>query len=164
MQAIPRRYPARAAGGGRWRSPRREATRLLQSRGFIETMVENAAAAPKQVQPGAALVYTAHSIPLAMAETSCYETQLREACRLVSAKLGRNDSTLVFQSRSGPSSQPWLEPDIGAYIRSLTAKDLVIVPIGFISDHMEVVYDLDTEARALCEERGIHMVRAATPG
>ena len=69
----------------------------------------------------------------------------------------------MYQSRSGPPGQPWLEPDIGAYLREIRS-DVVIVPIGFLSDHMEVLYDLDTEARAVCEELGVKMVRAGTVG
>lgn len=131
--------------------------------GFIEPVIEHAAAALAEM-PDAKVLYTAHSIPLSMAQTSCYEPQLREACRLVSAALGRQDAELVFQSRSGPPSQRWLEPDIGDYLRETTAKEIVIVPIGFTSDHMEVLYDLDIEARAICEERGIRMIRTATAG
>jgi ferrochelatase len=71
---------------------------------------------------------------------------------------------LVFQSRSGPASQPWLEPDIGDYIRGTDAKKLIAMPVGFLSDHMEVLYDLDTEAADLARERGIEFVRAATAG
>jgi ferrochelatase len=71
----------------------------------------------------------------------------------------------VYQSRSGPPGQPWLEPDIGDALRGVEpGADVVVVPIGFISDHMEVLYDLDTEARAIAEERGLHMARAATVG
>ncbi|MDQ2900410.1 MAG: ferrochelatase [Acidobacteriota bacterium] len=131
--------------------------------GFIEPMVENAGAALARM-PEAEIVYTAHSIPLSMAKTSRYEAQLREACRLVSAGLGRTDAELVFQSRSGAPGQPWLEPDVGDYIRKTDSKQLVIVPIGFISDHMEVLFDLDTEARQICEERGVRMERVATVG
>src|SRR5438105_1776459 len=84
--------------------------------GFIEPMPEHVREALRQL-PGAALVYTAHSIPLAMAATSRYESQLREACRLVSERLDRRDWTLVYQSRSGPPAQPWLGPDIGEHLR-----------------------------------------------
>jgi len=74
----------------------------------------------------------------------------------------------VYQSRSGPPSQPWLDPDICDYLRELRAssptRDVVIVPLGFLSDHLEVLYDLDTEARNLCEQLGLRMQRAATPG
>ncbi len=139
---------------------------------FIEVLVERSSAALEQLPPerraAARLVYTAHSIPLAMAQNCRYEAQLQETCRLVSEKLGRSDARLVYQSRSGPPGQPWLEPDIGDYLRQLAAegvKDVVVAPIGFISDHMEVVYDLDTEAQQLCQELlGLNMTRAATAG
>jgi len=134
--------------------------------GFIEPMTEHVRDALRRL-PGAALVYTAHSVPVTMAATSRYEAQLREACRLVSEQLDRHDWRLVYQSRSGPPSQPWLGPDIGEHLREIAAagvREVVIAPIGFISDHLEVLYDLDTEARALCDQLGLKMVRAATVG
>ncbi|MBZ5591542.1 MAG: ferrochelatase [Acidobacteriia bacterium] len=134
--------------------------------GFIEPVAERVREALAKL-PDAALIYTAHSVPVSMAATSKYEAQLKEACRLVSEKLGCHDWRLVYQSRSGPPSQPWLGPDIGEYLRELHAagtRAVVVVPIGFISDHMEVLYDLDTEARALCGELGLNFARAATVG
>lgn len=134
--------------------------------GFIEPMSEHVRNALGQL-PSAALVYTAHSVPASMAASSQYEAQLREACRLVSERVGRGDWRLAFQSRSGPPTQPWLGPDISDYLRELHGagvRDVVISPIGFISDHMEVLYDLDTEARALCGELGMTLVRVATVG
>jgi len=134
--------------------------------GFIEPMAERVREALIEL-PGAALVFTAHSVPVSMAASSQYEAQLREACRLVAERAGGREWRLVYQSRSGPPSQPWLGPDIGEYLRELHAagvRDVVIAPIGFISDHMEVLFDLDTEARALCAELGIRLVRAATVG
>ena len=134
--------------------------------GFIEPVADRVRAALAKL-PNASLVYTAHSVPVSMAATSQYEAQLKEACRLVSEKLERRDWRLVYQSRSGPPSQPWLGPDIGEYLRGLPAsgaREVVVAPIGFISDHMEVLYDLDTEASALCRELGLHFVRAATVG
>ena len=114
------------------------------------------------------LVFTAHSIPLAMAESCRYEQQLQSASGWVAAAVPDLSWKLVFQSRSGPPAQPWLEPDVGDYLRELAASDVmtdvVLVPIGFISDHMEVKFDLDTEARQICEEVGLGMVRAATAG
>jgi len=102
-----------------------------------------------------------------MARSSPYVAQLEEACALVSQAVGRGGA-LVYQSRSGPPSQPWLEPDVCRHIRQLHAagglQDLVLAPIGFLSDHMEVVYDLDTEAGALCRELGVNLSRAATVG
>ncbi len=114
-----------------------------------------------------ALVFTAHSIPLAMAETCDYEKQLKETCRLVADALGKKDFRLVFQSRSGPPAQPWLGPDVLDYLRELSTRgirDVAIAPVGFISDHMEVLYDLDTEAMALAQELGMRLVRAGTAG
>ncbi len=134
--------------------------------GFIEPMAERVREALNMLS-GAALVFTAHSVPVSMAASSQYEAQLQEACRLVSERADRTEWRLVYQSRSGPPSQPWLGPDIGADLRELhTAgtRDVVIAPIGFISDHLEVLYDLDTEARALCDELGLNMERAATVG
>ena len=96
--------------------------------------------------PHGKLVFTAHSVPLSMAESSPYVRELETACAAVAGRIGRNDWKLVYQSRSGPPTQPWLEPDINAYLREIRS-DVVIVPIGFLSDHMEVLYDLDTEAR-----------------
>lgn len=122
---------------------------------------------PAELRDEAALVFTAHSIPVAMAANCRYEEQLRETSRLVAEALGRPRWDLVFQSRSGPPHQPWLEPDVGEFLKDLAARGaraVVVSPIGFVSDHLEVVYDLDTEARRLCGELGLQMVRAATPG
>jgi ferrochelatase len=133
---------------------------------FIEAVSENVAKAFDQL-PTAELLFTAHSIPLSMADTSAYTRQLLESCRLVAERLGRSNWRLVYQSRSGAPGQPWLEPDVNETIRGLHeqgVKSLVLSPIGFISCHMEVLYDLDTESRRLCDELGIAMVRAATPG
>ena len=139
--------------------------------GFIETVtarVEDAfAKVPPERRSGARLLYTAHSIPTSTATGSRYVPQLEEACRLVSKSLGRAGDPLVWQSRSGPPTQPWLEPDILSALRDLRSQgvaDVVVMPIGFISDHMEVLYDLDTAAAAVCGEIGLHMVRAGTPG
>jgi ferrochelatase len=122
---------------------------------------------PEGERSHAHVVYTAHSIPQSMADSCAYVQQLTEASRLVSQRLGRRGDPLVFQSRSGPSTQPWLEPDILDHLRDVNsrgARAVVIVPIGFVSDHMEVIFDLDTQAKELCSELGISMVRAATAG
>jgi len=161
---------ARAAVGER--APEVDKLRVFYNHpGFILPMARNVAAALDQVpaerRARAALAFTAHSIPLGMAQGSNYETQLREACRLVGEQVGRADGRLVFQSRSGTPTQPWLEPDVGAHLRALKdagAADVVLVPIGFISDHMEVMFDLDVEAAALARELGLHLVRARTVG
>lgn len=140
--------------------------------GYIEATSDRMTAAleelPETARSRAHVVFTAHSIPLSMANGCKYVAQLEEACRLVSERLGRSQYKLVFQSRSGPAAQPWLEPDVLDYLRALKAQggvtDIVIAPIGFVSDHMEILYDLDTEANALCAELGFRMVRSATVG
>jgi ferrochelatase len=139
--------------------------------GFIEANIDNVRAAlaqiPEQRRAAAEIAFTAHSIPLSMAVGCAYQSQLLETCHLIAAELEHERWRLVFQSRSGPPGQPWLEPDICDYLSELKeagAQDVVIAPVGFISDHMEVLYDLDTEARALCERLGLKMARAATVG
>ena len=140
--------------------------------GFIGTMAENVQTAlqkiPAEVRGRTQVIYTAHSIPVSMAQDGRYVKQLEESCRLISSALQRTGDTLVYQSRSGPPGQPWLEPDILAYLRSAKETDshpaVVICPVGFTSDHMEVLYDLDTEAQDLCSELRLPMVRAATVG
>jgi ferrochelatase len=130
---------------------------------FIEAQADEVRAAlgGRAVQ----LIFTAHSVPLTMAETSDYQKQLQESCRLVAESLGSNEWRLVYQSRSGPPSQPWLEPDIADVIRQLDrGADVAVVPIGFVSDHIEVIYDLDSEVQAIARERGVNMVRAPTVG
>ncbi|HWF48915.1 MAG TPA: ferrochelatase, partial [Bryobacteraceae bacterium] len=117
--------------------------------------------------PKTRFVFTAHSIPCSMADTSAYERQLREAGRLVAEAVGAEQWDLVFQSRSGPAAQPWLGPDILDHLRSMHAegvRNTIVAPIGFISDHMEVLYDLDTEAMDLAGKLGMKLVRAATVG
>jgi ferrochelatase len=133
--------------------------------GFIEAAAARVSEALEKL-PGADLVYTAHSVPLSMSQSSPYEQQLRATCTEVNRLIGRAGAapTLVFQSRSGPPGQPWLEPDIGDYIRRTNSRRLIVVPIGFLSDHMEVLFDLDTEAAAIARERGIEFVRAGTVG
>lgn len=138
---------------------------------FIEANVDNIRAAhtsiPESRRGMAQLVFTAHSIPQSMADNCRYEAQLTETGALVAAELSHDRWRLVYQSRSGSPTNPWLGPDVCQYLRELKAtgvEDVVVAPIGFVSDHMEVIYDLDTEARLLCQELGINMVRAATAG
>lgn len=136
--------------------------------GFVEPMAEKVREAYASLgEPDAPLIFTAHSVPMQMARTSNYVRQLEESCRLIAEASGRSQYRLVYQSRSGPPTQPWLEPDILDTMRELHANGtnaLVICPVGFISDHMEVLYDLDTEAVALAEELGMKMARAGTVG
>jgi ferrochelatase len=146
-------------------------SRFSNHPGYVETLVERVADAfarvPEAGRAAARLVFTAHSIPSAMAAGSPYLDELRETASLVASALGRAEWSLVYQSRSGPPGQPWLEPDILDQLRALAgegARDVVVAPIGFVSDHMEVLYDLDFEAQGRARELGIHMVRAGTAG
>lgn len=143
---------------------------------FIAAFADHTAEAigrlPEGLRDRARLVFTAHSIPLSMAATAgpeggLYEAQLRTACELVAGELGREAFDLVWQSRSGPPHVPWLEPDVCDHLAELAkegVESVVLVPIGFLSDHMEVIYDLDVEARETADELGLRMERAATVG
>ncbi|MHB1929944.1 MAG: ferrochelatase [Acidimicrobiales bacterium] len=116
--------------------------------------------------PGEPLVwFSAHSIPAAMAASAPYERQLRWAAGEVARRCGHPAWELVWQSRSGPPGQPWLEPGIGDRLRQLpSGSEVVVCPIGFTSDHMEVVWDLDTEAARVASDRDVRLMRAPTPG
>ncbi len=143
---------------------------------YVEATVERVrdalqavpAAAQGAVQKDVQIVYTAHSIPVSMANSSDYVKQLEEVRRLVSGMIGQKNDALVYQSRSGAPGQPWLEPDILDYLRQVKAENLasaaVLAPISFVSDHMEVLYDLDVEARQVCDSLGLPMTRAKTVG
>lgn len=144
--------------------------------GFISAFADATSAAVSAV-PGVApgdvdVVFTAHSIPVAMARASgprggAYPAQLAEASGLVAERAGlARPWRLAYTSRSGPPSQPWLEPDVGDCLTSLAAagsRGVALVPIGFVSDHMEVRYDLDVEAAAIARRLGLEFARAATP-
>ncbi len=161
---------AQAAVG--WRAPQVDKLRAFYNHpGFIDPNVANLRAAlgqiPESRHDRAHVAFSAHSIPVSMAKHSPYETQLQETCRLVAEGVGLEDWRLVYQSRSGPPHQPWLEPDIGSHLEELKARgveEVVVMPIGFISDHMEVMYDLDTEARQIAQKLGLRMIRAETVG
>jgi ferrochelatase len=149
--------------------------------GFIEPLVSATQEAigrlPADVAPGARLVFTAHSIPEAMAAASGppgtpapgrYVAQLTEASRLIAEQVGGACSwQLAYQSRSGPPSQPWLGPDVNDHLAELAADGApaaVLIPVGFVSDHMEVKHDLDVEAAQAAARLGLPLERAATPG
>jgi ferrochelatase len=122
---------------------------------------------PEELRQGAAVAFTAHSIPSAMAKSCAYEAQLRETARLVAEAAGVSDFEVVYQSRSGSPQVPWLEPDVCDHLRSLAARGtraVVLAPLGFLSDHLEVLYDLDREAREVSDELGLVITRAATVG
>lgn len=140
--------------------------------GFIDAtedrLQDALAELPSDARQNVQIIYVAHSIPISMASTCDYVTQLSEVRKLVSERLGITNDALVYQSRSGAPGQPWLEPDILDYLRDVKVRNLasavVIAPISFISDHMEVLFDLDIEVRQLCESLGLPMARAKTVG
>jgi ferrochelatase len=120
---------------------------------------------PSERRVGTPLVFTAHSIPSSMAAVSPYVQQLQDSCRLVAKALGHPHWSLAYQSRSGDPRQPWLEPDVSDVLRDLSAKgcrSVVLAPIGFVCDHVEVLFDLDLEAKALADSLGIELRRAST--
>ena len=135
---------------------------------FIEAMVDRAATAlaevPASLRDAAHLVFTAHSVPVAMAAGSPYAAQFEAVAGQIAARLAHRRWSVAYQSRSGSPSEPWLEPDIGDALRALArhdVRDVVVAPIGFVCDHVEVLYDLDVEARQLAETLGLSFHRAA---
>jgi ferrochelatase len=154
-------------------APRIEKLRMFYNHPlFVEAQAERVRAAlaqiPAERRDAAQVIYTAHSIPNAMADNCNYAQQVAETARLVSDALSIRNWRVAYQSRSGPPQQPWLEPDVLDVLRELKAagdvQDVVIVPSGFLSDHMEVLFDLDTEAKDLAAELGLNLVRAGTVG
>ncbi|MGN6302389.1 MAG: ferrochelatase [Angustibacter sp.] len=148
--------------------------------GFVEPNVRAALDALQQVPSGSHLVFVTHSIPDAMDDASgpggdlspAYSAQHRDVAGVIADAVGRELGRavpweLVYCSRSGPPTQPWLEPDVGDHLRALHAAGVpgaAVCPIGFVSDHLEVKYDLDTEAREVADEIGLPFARAATVG
>jgi ferrochelatase len=137
--------------------------------GFTEAQAEQIRQAleaiPTDRRAGARLVFTAHSIPLSLADRCPYVAQIETACGNVSERLGGRPWQLAWQSRSGNPRTPWLEPDVNAILPELAAEgltDVVLCPIGFVSDHVEVLYDLDLEATRTGRALGLNMVRAGT--
>jgi ferrochelatase len=145
------------------------------SPGFVEATADHvlaaAAALPSELRGGAELVFTAHSIPVAMAEQYPYQSQLARSCAAIAAEVARREARetprhwrLVYQSRSGRPGDPWLGPDVSEYLREAVARGvpgIVLCPVGFVCDHIEVLYDLDVEAAAVAREIGLPLVRAA---
>lgn len=169
-------------------APRVDKLRLFYNHpGFIASVTDRVVAALARFDNPSGervkILFTAHSLPVSMAQSCPYVQQVRESCRLVIEQLQANeqlapdmrealaDWELAYQSRSGPPEQPWLGPDVGEWLVEHyvdadpdATNNVVIAPIGFMSDHKEVVFDLDVEIQALCEHLGINMVRASTPG
>ena len=138
--------------------------------GFVAAMADRLQEAFARV-PGEearpALLFTAHSLPLSMARACDYQAQLREACALSAEAVGAGEWELVYQSQNASYGEPWLGPDIGEALESVRAAghtDVVVAPIGFVCDHMEVVLDLDVEAAETADALGLNMVRAGTVG
>ncbi len=142
---------------------------------FVAAGADAVRAAYAQVTPSARLVFTAHSVPKSADATAGppeegghrYSRQVTEAARLVAAEVGAGEYDVVWQSRSGPPQVPWLEPDIMDHLDAVAASGVsgvVLAPVGFVSDHVEVVWDLDTEARDRAAELGIGFARASTAG
>ncbi|WP_329240032.1 ferrochelatase [Actinoallomurus sp. NBC_01490] len=140
--------------------------------GFVEPVIETTRAAyarlPEDLRDEASLVFTAHSVPMAQPGREAYVEELNDVAALVAASVApERPWALVYQSRSGPPTVPWLEPDVGDHLEKLRAggtRAAVIVPIGFVSDHMEVKFDLDVEAAELATRIGLRIERAATAG
>jgi ferrochelatase len=137
---------------------------------FIQCWAELIAAGFTRIAPerrhSAPLIFTAHSLPAAMAARSHYVDEAQTTARLIASSLNRDRWSLAYQSRSGRPSDPWLEPDIGKVIRDFAArsvKDVVVAPMGFVCDHVEVLYDLDIEAKRLAADLGMNFVRASCP-
>jgi ferrochelatase len=138
---------------------------------FVETNRNNLANALNTIsaekRQAAHIAFTAHSIPKLMSDNCAYEQQLNEMAARLAQEVNQSHWQMVYQSRSGPATQPWLEPDICDHLKALHAQgveNVVIAPIGFLCDHMEVIYDLDVEAKKLSEEIGLSIVRVKTPG
>lgn len=133
--------------------------------GFVDALVERVNEA--NASSTSSLVFTAHSIPVSMAASAPYEAQLRAIAQIVAERTGFAAHDLVFQSKSGAPGVPWLEPDVGDHIGVLGArgvKDVLLVPLGFTSDHMEVVWDLDHQLKARADAEGVRLVRVGTVG
>jgi len=143
---------------------------------FVDATVRAIEGLPEPVRRDAPLLFTTHSIPVAMAERSgpsggayvhAHEQVAARVAAAVATRAGERRYRLVYQSRSGPPGQPWLEPDVGDYLEELAAAGaggVVLVPIGFVSDHMEILFDLDVEARERAGRLGLALARASTPG
>jgi protoporphyrin/coproporphyrin ferrochelatase len=137
---------------------------------FIQTWCElieaSFAGIAREHHPATPLVFTAHSVPVPMANRSPYVEQLEITARAIAAKIGHENWCIAYQSRSGKPGDPWLEPDINAVIRDLSvqgATNVVVAPIGFVCDHVEVLYDLDIEARKTAAHSGIKLHLAGCP-
>ncbi|MEK6600798.1 MAG: ferrochelatase [Candidatus Binatota bacterium] len=136
---------------------------------FIQAWAEQIQPALEMIEPekreSTPLIFTAHSVPIKMSAQSPYVSQIEETSRLVADYLGHRRWSIAYQSRSGRPSEPWLEPDLGEVIRKLANEgvtEIVVAPIGFVCDHVEVLYDLDIESRKTAESLGMRFIRASS--
>lgn len=134
---------------------------------FIAAVADRTTAAvsrlPADRRAAAHVVFTAHSLPAGPSSSAAYARQVAEGAQLVAGRIGHNAWSVAYQSRSGPPSVPWLEPDVGDALGRLAGegvRDVVVVPLGFVTDNIEILYDLDTEARRIAREHGLDMIRA----
>jgi protoporphyrin/coproporphyrin ferrochelatase len=137
---------------------------------FIQCWVELIQSAfiriPHERRESAPVIFSAHSLPVAMAERSPYVEQLETSARLIADKLGHPRCSIAYQSRSGKPTDPWLEPDIGDALRKLAREgcdEVIVAPIGFVCDHVEILYDLDIEARKIAGDLSVNLIRASCP-
>jgi ferrochelatase len=148
------------------------AARVIETRQRDKETEGKSAALPRSPRPSVSLsdmawIFTAHSIPLPMANDSHYVQELNRTAELVAKKLGQKTWTLAYTSRSGAPTDPWLEPDVCVEIRAQAkrgVREVLAIPIGFVADHVEVLYDLDVEAKAAAQEAGVTLHRAQTVG
>lgn len=136
---------------------------------FADAIAEAAAELPEDLRAGARLVFTAHSIPMRAVDRcgqSLYPRQVAYSSSLIAAAAGYPDYDVVWQSRSGPPQVPWLEPDVGDHLSALAAdgtRAVIVCPVGFVADHIEVIWDLDSELAEQAGELGVALARATTP-
>ncbi len=133
---------------------------------WTELLQATFARIPDEHHPASPVIFTAHSVPISMANRSPYVEQLKTTARSVAEKIGHPNWSIAYQSRSGKPSDPWLEPDINTVLRDLAAQDVtdvVVAPIGFVSEHVEILYDLDIEAKKTAMQAGINLHRADCP-
>ena len=135
-------------------------------RSWTEMIQSSLAGLPAIEQDSKPLIFTAHSLPLPMAARSPYVEELQTTARLIAKNLDHSRWSMAYQSRSGKPADPWLEPDIGQSIRDLAAKgakQIIVAPIGFVCDHVEVLYDLDIEAKKIADDLGVTFIRVSCP-
>lgn len=133
---------------------------------WVELIQATFARIPHEGRETTPLIFSAHSVPVAMAARSPYVEQLETSARLIAERSGHPRWSIAYQSRSGKPTDPWLEPDIGDALRKLAREgcdEVIVAPIGFVCDHVEVLYDLDIEAKKIADDLGVTLIRANCP-